>query len=372
MHYHVILTDECNLSCRYCRGKTFEDLEPSTIDEIDLSMPSEFVPEPEDLHAFLARDPEDPVVIFYGGEPLLRQDLIRSIIEGSDPRVRYYLYTNGLLLNSLDPRIIERLTLIHVSIDGGEALTDFYRGPGTYKRIIANMKAVDKMGFRGGIIARMTVGEETDIQDAVLHLAENQVFPFHSIHWQLDANFSRDYETRKFRDWVRKRYNPGITELVGTWVSRMRDGEVKRWYPFMETTRDLLNGGTSALRCGAGYANYSIMPDGSIGPCPVMIGMKEYTCGHISYSDPRALRKIEGTDKCRTCDITKFCGGRCLYSQLLEPWPAEGDDLVCESVLHLYRTLKGVVPEVRSLIRSGKIQESELVTERFNGCEIIP
>lgn len=25
MYFHIILTDDCNLCCRYCRAKAFED-----------------------------------------------------------------------------------------------------------------------------------------------------------------------------------------------------------------------------------------------------------------------------------------------------------------------------------------------------------
>ncbi|WP_218185122.1 hypothetical protein [Methanogenium cariaci] len=45
-------------------------------------------------------------------------------------------------------------------------------------------------------------------------------------------------------------------------------GEVLRWYPFIDTMQDAINGKRlSVLKCGSGFANYSITPpDGMVAP----------------------------------------------------------------------------------------------------------
>ena len=79
------------------------------------------------------------------------------------------------------------LIRIFVSLDGDEALSDYYRGKGTYRRVANNLKKIRENGFTGEIVARMTVGEETEIDKQVLALAENPGLPISSVHWQLDA-----------------------------------------------------------------------------------------------------------------------------------------------------------------------------------------
>jgi sulfatase maturation enzyme AslB (radical SAM superfamily) len=54
----------------------------------------------------------------------------------------YMMQTNGLLLDKLEPKYINRLNTLLVSIDGDEALTDYYRGKGTYRRVIENLKLI--------------------------------------------------------------------------------------------------------------------------------------------------------------------------------------------------------------------------------------
>ena len=71
MYFHLILTDNCNLCCSYCRAKAFENLvedegECSLI--IDESLPVELDYDLNVLYDFLIKDPS-PTLTFYGGSP---------------------------------------------------------------------------------------------------------------------------------------------------------------------------------------------------------------------------------------------------------------------------------------------------------------
>lgn len=372
MFYHLILTDSCNLCCSYCRGKTFDKEEGNGIDvEIDEYLPLDFNSGIEDLCEFLKRDP-DAVLTFYGGEPLMRMDLVRDIMDRAPVR-KFMIQTNGTLLHLLEPEYVNRLDTILVSVDGPRELTDLHRGKGVFDRIIGTLHKIRSEGFNGEIIARMTVVENTDIHRAVQFLASNPFFSFSSIHWQIDADFSNDYRNRNFGGWVRESYNPGIKRLIREWVGIMeREGRVMRWYPFCDTMQDLLTGRKSRLRCGSGYMNYSIMTDGHIAPCPVMVGMKKYYLGHISTTHPIRIPEIDVNEPCSMCDIRDFCGGRCLYSNIIRPWPEDQRDVVCGTVRNLYEGLSDAVPEVCSLISEGRISMADFDHTRYNGCEIIP
>ncbi|MCA9702473.1 MAG: TIGR04084 family radical SAM/SPASM domain-containing protein [Methanolinea sp.] len=373
MFYHLILTDDCNLCCRYCRGKMFGEFDGETPGENDIDSypPPDLSIDLEILYRFLSEDP-DPCLTFYGGEPLMRPDIIREIMDNAPVR-RFMIQTNGTLLGSLGAEYTNRFETILVSIDGPEELTDLNRGKGTYRRIMDSLHTITSEGFSGEIIGRMTVTEDTDIFDAVRYLADNTDFSFQSIHWQLDACFSKDSDRPAFPDWLNACYNPGIHRLLRFWRDMMEEkGVVKRWYPFLSTTEDLLLGRPAQLRCGAGHSNYAIMTDGSIGPCPVMVGMKEYYAGHIGSSSPGGLREIPIGGACTTCDVRDFCGGRCLYSNITNPWPDDRRIPVCESVSNLLVGIQEILPDIRRLLESGKISEEGFMHTRYNGCEIIP
>ena len=372
VYFHLYITDSCNLACSYCRGKIFDTPEPDCPDiEIDESIPAELSFNLHDLYRFLAQDPE-AVLTFIGGEPTLRPDLIRTIMEEA-PVSRFMIQTNGTLLHRFSPDIINRFDTILISIDGDQRTTDEGRGTGTYSKVMENIHHIIAGGFRNELIARMTVTERTDIRSAVRYLADNPDYSFSSIHWQIDGNFWNDYELRDFSSWARESYIPGIHLLVQDWLSMIKDtGTVPRWYPFIDTMQDLLLGRSSGLRCGSGYANYTILTDGNIAPCPIMVGMKDYYAGSITSSSPCSLRVIPVRGLCEKCDIRDFCGGRCLYSAIVKPWPREGADLVCETVHALHDAITGIVPTIREMIRNGQLSIEDFAHEKFNGCEIIP
>ncbi|MCK8518240.1 TIGR04084 family radical SAM/SPASM domain-containing protein [Methanoculleus sp. 7T] len=372
MYYHLILTDNCNLCCTYCRGKAFT-VEPPELPDIavDEDLPVDLDIDLADLYRFLAKDP-GAVLTLYGGEPLLAMDLVREVVRNA-PVSALILHTNGTLLNRLEPAVANRFDTILVSIDGPEGLTDAHRGEGTFERITTNLRSLAAGGFAGEVIARMTVTEDTDIVEAVRYLTENDRFSFPAVHWQMDANFWNDYRMRDYAAWVEESYNPGIRSLAEFWVETMRaEGRVLRWYPFMDPMQDMLLARPSMLRCGCGHANYSVMTDGHIAPCPIMVGMKDYYVGQIKTADPLRLPVTAVGSPCTECGILDFCGGRCLYSNITRPWPEEGRRVVCGTVENLRQALSAALPEVRELLREGTIRMEDFDHRKYNSCEIIP
>ncbi len=372
MYIHLYLTDSCNLTCEYCRGKIFDtpELECDNI-HIDEDIPVDIIYSLEELYSFIRKDP-GAVVTFIGGEPTLRRDLICTIMEDL-PDTRFMLQTNGILLHRLPSKIVNRLDTILVSIDGDEDTTNSGRGSGTYERVMENICHTLANGYLGEIIARMTVHEPVDILQSVLHLSHNVLYSFSSIHWQIDANFWNDYQIRQFQDWIIRSYIPGIKTLIDIWVTRMEEqGIVERWYPFIDPVEDMILGRSSRLRCGSGFANYTVLTNGKITPCPIMVGMADYYLGDITTSDPCHLRDIPISGPCTSCDIFTLCGGRCLYSAILEPWPSEGRELVCMTVREMLSSLQAVVPRIEHLLSEGQITLEQFAHEKYNGCEVIP
>jgi len=149
MNFYVTLTLNCNLKCLYCYGKCCEDFGSDFGNyEIDYSMPTSMSYEVEKLKKFCEQDPE-VVLVFYGGEPLLCIDKIKEIIDKINAK-SFILQTNGILLDKLKPNYANKIHTILVSIDGDEELTDFYRGKGTYRKVIKNVNLLRRQGVQRG------------------------------------------------------------------------------------------------------------------------------------------------------------------------------------------------------------------------------
>jgi len=374
MFFHVILTTECDLQCRYCFGETLEDFDEDFADiDVEYSLPKKANYDFAQLAGFCRKDP-DCVVTFYGGEPLLCASEIKQIMDMVKPK-HFMIQTNGLLLDKLEPEYVNRFHTILVSVDGNEALTDHYRGKGTFRKVIDNVKLIVQNGFRGELIARMTVMEQTDIYKQVTWLLDNSEFTFSSVHWQLNAGFwGNDYARRNFKNWSETSYVPGVKRLARFWVDQMEEkGRVLRLYPLLGIANSLLfNEKNSLLRCGGGWINYAIQTDGHIIPCPTMWGMKNYYLGHVIDADPLKLRKFFVTEPCTACKILGVCGGRCLYANITKRWSSEAYATVCNTVRGLVSAVEAELPRIRQLINDNRLSLRDFEFMKYNGCEIIP
>ena len=374
MFFHVILTTACNLECRYCFGEASDDFDNSTNEtDIDYSLPKTINYDVDCLSRFCSQDP-DCVVTFYGGEPFLNIKDMRRVMDNVKAK-HFIVQTNATYLNQLESEYLNKFHTILVSIDGDEELTDFYRGHGTFRRVVENLKVAKLNGFNGELIARMTVMEKTDIYKQVRWLLENDEFSFSSVHWQLNAGFwENDFARRNFKRWSQENYNPGIRKLVDFWVDEMEnDGTVLRLYPFLGITNSILsNEAESKLRCGGGWINYAIQTDGNIIICPTMWGMRKHYLGNIHDTSPLLLRRVNFHEPCTECDIHGVCGGRCLYANITRRWSREAYALVCNTVRYLTDSINGQMPRIRKLIDTGKVAQSAFEFMKYNGCEIIP
>ncbi|MGD6807179.1 MAG: TIGR04084 family radical SAM/SPASM domain-containing protein [Candidatus Bathyarchaeia archaeon] len=376
MFFHLLLTSDCNLQCKYCFGESLDDFDEEFGDDIqiDYNLPRKVTYDIADLKRFVQKDP-DCVLTFYGGEPLMQMDKIRQIMDNISPKL-YMMQTNGLLLDKLEPEYVNRFHTLLVSIDGEEAITDYYRGKGTFRKVIDNLKLIKRNGFNGELIARMTVMEQTDIEKQVKWLLNNEEFPFTSIHWQLNAGFwGNDYKKRNFEEWTKTSYIPGVDALVHYWVDQIeQNGKVLKLYPILGVAHSLLHGEKNEfMRCGSGWINYSIQMDGQIMPCPTMWGMKAYYMGHIKDADPLKLPKLFVTNTpCSKCEILGLCGGRCLYTNIVKRWPDEVYSQVCYTVKRLIDSVQNEATRMRRLIEDGRVKLEDFDYIKYNGAEIIP
>ena len=131
MQYHVVVTERCALCCTYCGGTRHQE---------GLSLDHAYPV--EDLRAFIEKDPE-PVIGFYGGEPLMDTEFIYKVMDRV-PAKAYTLQTNGTRLAELDDAHLNRLHSILVSVDGPREVTDRCRGRGTYDTVMRNLRDIQR------------------------------------------------------------------------------------------------------------------------------------------------------------------------------------------------------------------------------------
>ena len=211
MHYHIILTEVCNLKCKYCYEKSMKEFENGLEEKWNYDSETTFDSEVliERLKKLLK--PTD-TLIFYGGEPLVRIDKMKEIMDSVD--CRFCIQTNGVFLDKLDFDYVKRLDKMLVSIDGTRERDVENKGPIHYDKAVANVRMLRDKGYAGEIVARMVISKP-DVYEQVKAILDLDLFD--SVHWQIDAGFYKnDFEEMKFREFVEK-YNKSLDKLLDFW-----------------------------------------------------------------------------------------------------------------------------------------------------------
>lgn len=365
------MTERCNSECRYCYKKSLNefDNELEKKFEFDFSAPCNFNVNIKKLKRFLERD-KSPKVIFYGGEPLLESKKVMEIIDALENVNEFCIQTNGKLLDQIPENYLKKFSKILISFDGNEERTDFNRGKGTYKLLMNNLQKIRKK-TNAEIVARMTLSFP-DIFEQTNHLIklieQNLI---NSIHWQIDAGFYKNDFTEDFETFVQI-YNEQLSKLIDFWIDYMKKNKkVLKLYPLLGIFESLYYDKKTKLRCGSGYANYTITTNGNITACPIMNSIKNFYVGNLD-SNPNNLKKIYVEGNCFKCNYLDLCGGRCLYANKAQLWPDEGQKLICETIIHLIEELRKKIPEIRNLIDKKIVNEKDFEYEKYFGPEIIP
>jgi Fe-coproporphyrin III synthase len=138
------MTKRCNLKCVHCyaqaKGETYQGSELSTEEGKRLI---------DNLASFGV-----PVILFSGGEPVLREDLPELIGYATQKGMRAVISTNGTLITEEKARVFAQFALsyIGVSIDGTESVNDTFRGvKGAYEKAITGIRNAKKAGIKAGL-----------------------------------------------------------------------------------------------------------------------------------------------------------------------------------------------------------------------------
>ncbi|AKG90781.1 putative peptide-modifying radical SAM enzyme, AF0577 family [Geoglobus ahangari] len=352
MLFILMLTGRCNLSCRYCGGSIDESVMPAEI-TYDISQLIDF------LNSW-----KDVSVAFYGGEPLLKAELVRRIMDEVNAK-HFIIQTNGLLLRRLGEEYVKRFSTVLVSIDGRKEVTEHYRGR-IYERVLENVRWVREF-FDGELIARMTASQRTEIFADVLHLLELDLFTH--VHWQIDAVWSAEGIWRDFEGWIED-YKTGITKLARLFEEEMAHGRVLGIVPFLGVLSAMIFDKNPSPPCGSGSESFAITTDGRIVACPVVADLPWNTAGNL---EDGIVRRVEVVEPCPSCEHFHICGGRCLFSNRERLWGERGFRMLCDATRHLIWEMERVKERAISLAETGVIDLDQLRYPRFlNTTEIIP
>jgi MoaA/NifB/PqqE/SkfB family radical SAM enzyme len=165
----IEVTYRCNLKCEMCyERRQMEQLKVSPDKQQELSL--------EEIKHIIDQTPLWCLIIFTGGEPFCRRDIL-DILDYATRHRRCHIVTNGALITpKIAQTLVEmKLLSIGISIDGDEAIHDQLRGiPGTYRRAINAMKLIREYRQQKGIRWPL-INLKTLISSSNVHLLTRMV-----------------------------------------------------------------------------------------------------------------------------------------------------------------------------------------------------
>jgi len=340
------ITRRCNLRCAHC----YLDAGTEAGDELSLEEAKDFI---SDLAGMGV-----PLLLFTGGEPLMRDDLWELARSARDQGLKTALSTNGTLITGeIAARIKDAgIEYVGVSLDGAEEKThDAIRDqPGSFARAVRGLKACTDAGIPAGVRVTVTRDNYREISGLV-DLTRSLKIPRFCLYWLVPSGRGRALSEKQigpaeayqaFGMLCGKAAEPGGADMEFLTVDAPQDGVYlldrmrASGHPAYEHALALLR--MRGDSCSAGDRVANVDPAGNVYPCQFM-QREEFRIGSVRerkfselWNDPKntllaAFRNkanlLKG--KCGSCKDREICGGGCRIRAYEESGDLWAEDPLC-------------------------------------------
>lgn len=249
------VTKACNLRCGYCYFSASRPL-PDEMTTMDFAC---LWPE------LVALRPQK--VIFTGGEPLLRPDILDLLrgLRDADPahQVLRCLNSNGHFVTpELAGQLVGLADEVRVSLDAMRNRNDMLRGAGNFDAVVQALEYYYAVGFEPKVLVTVTSASLPDLEELLCFLIDKKIS-------RINLNGFRPIGRGKgHREW---QADPEEVQRAvrRAWV---------RCYPDQQPPTEPVESGL-CTNCGVG-SFLNIMPNGDVFPCHVLID-PEFRCGNV-------------------------------------------------------------------------------------------
>lgn len=296
-------TNDCNLYCKHC----YRDSGSKGEEELN-------TPEAKKLIDEIVKA-GFKIMIFSGGEPLMRDDIYILIKYATDQGLRCVLGSNGTLIT---PDVAVALKnagalAVGISLDSIEASRhdDFRVSPGAWQAAVDGMRACQEVGLPFQIhttVLEWNSGEIEELTDLSVSLGARG----HHIFFMVPTGRAVNIEAETLRA---EQYEQLLQRIIKK--QELVDIELKPTCApqFMRIARQLGVDMRFSRGCLAGTAYCIISPRGDVQPCAYLdipLGNVRQTPFDQIWQENQVLQKLrtlEYNGHCGVCEYKKICGG---------------------------------------------------------------
>lgn len=318
------MTNRCNLRCKHC----YIDAEDKHYkDELTTEEAKDFIYDLAKMRV--------PVLLFSGGEPLIRKDLFLLGELAAEQGLRPVISSNGTLIDDGVAKKIKKagFQYVGISIDGMEETHDNFRDQrGSFKSALKGIRACLDNGVKTGIRFTVNKYNMSDLP-SILELVEKEGIPRFCMYHLVYAGRGKDMadmdtstqEKREILDFLSRKtvelYRKGVeVEILTTdnhadgvfLFNYIKENEPDRADEIIQLLN--MHGG-----CSAGNKFANVDARGNVHPCQfwqdyIVGNVKEKPFSQIWNSDDELMVKLREKErhvkgKCADCSYKSLCGG---------------------------------------------------------------
>lgn len=316
---YLILTDECNLACKYCFVE-------SNFPEGYSCSKMNWEVAKQSIDVFVSqRDRKFPGELWlYGGEPLIQSDLLIQILDYIaivDPDLQTIMVTNATLVTDKIAKQLQNYSKLQIaiSVDGPQELHDQMRvtkgGYGSYKATMAGLHKLKKAGCNIGISCTLGEHNVTKTKEIAEWLQNELSMKNFGMNLLIDTPITK----------VTDEYIKSATQgLIGYFQIARESGVFES--RIMRKVNAFTNTQPHWHDCAACGSQMVISPEGKIGICHEGLGERKFFMGSIfddyvfndsPLAQEWAKRSPINMAECHDCSALGICGGGCPYGAML-------------------------------------------------------
>lgn len=329
---HIIPTLRCTLNCKYCF--VFKN-NSSLKKRLDM----DFETARKGIDFFFEKNTHpNPLVTFYGGEPLIKGDLMFKCVDYIEKilkrKIKKKIITNATIVTEDIAKKLKKYKFdVSVSIDGNEKAHDTNRinweGKDSFRDTIRGYRILQKAGIEVKILC--TVGPHN-----LKNLEENVKFLLSLKPIAIALNLPKKIEGSELEkglipEFMMKKYIKALEICYKNKTPELH---------FADLIYGFLRKGIKYRPCSGCGSQIAIAPNGSIGPCQAYVASGKYFVKMPKEKEDLYKNKVFEkwrnvncftSKNCSQCYIMPVCYGDCPFDR-----ESRSRSLLTPSPLHCY------------------------------------
>ncbi len=347
----VCVTDECNLSCKYCFASCNKrKLDIDAVNESFLNAIPYYVRVIEAV--VKENDYNKTQVIFHGGEPLLinPENYERLFLKLQQYDLDYVMQSNGTIMSDeIYKMLVKHGVRLGISIDGMASIHNKMRvdkaNSGSFKRVENTISFLQQKQYKFSGLATITKQSLDAVDEIYDFFAEKKLsFDFNPVFSVMDASAEPYLITEN-------EYADFCINIFDRWFYGNDDLVIVKFVNIINAFLGIKP--LAKCDCAENCSNYFVAVDynGDIYNCSRFVGYANYKLSDaksdsfsVSTGIDGASDRLEKLMECKKCDYFDYCHGGCPYNALEKTGSIYEKDYFCEGkkriYSHIYSALK--------------------------------